>query len=322
MQIEYLTYILTFIISSGLAVIGILISYQLYQSQQKQLLQILLYQQIFLFSFFIYGIWGNLAIREVISDFNLDAELSNKLAVFFPVLGVPFLMVSWFMLLKFGYSLNGFALSKIFTVGYFPVFIVALFVPALLIQKGYIEIPENPDLFIIRVLVIFNLAVHLFFIIPFFKPKRNELLKEYGFKKTSIYSYFVGVILYSFSLSIFNFYGFISTCLSIILLFGINIFFPVFFKLNIQARQNNADPNNMDFGSFCSYYEISKREAEIILEICTGKTNKAISEKLFITLQTVKDHTHRIYTKTGVKSRVQLSNLVREKTGAGNSSVL
>ena len=71
----------------------------------------------------------------------------------------------------------------------------------------------------------------------------------------------------------------------------------------------------MNFKSFCEIFEISKREAEIIWEICSGKTNKAISEKLFITLQTVKDHTHRIYTKTGVKSRVQLANLVREKTG-------
>mgnify|MGYP005641712405 FL=1 len=75
---------------------------------------------------------------------------------------------------------------------------------------------------------------------------------------------------------------------------------------------------NMDFGTFCEFYEITKREAEIVLEICSGKTNKAISEKLFITLQTVKDHTHHIYTKTGLNSRVQLSNLVREKTGELN----
>jgi DNA-binding CsgD family transcriptional regulator len=315
MQIEYLSYIATFIISSGLAVIGILISYQLYQSQQKQLFQILLYQQIFLFSFFIYGIWGNLAIRETISDFNLSIELSNKLAVFIPVLGIPFLMVSWFMLLKFGNNLNGFTISKSFTYSYFPVFIIALFVPALLLQKGYIKIPGNPDLFIIRIIVLLNLAIHLFFIFPFLKPKGNALLKEFGFRRTSIFSYFTGVILYSILLSIFNFYGFVSTCFSIILLFAVNIFFPVFIKLNIQARQTTNGLDNMNFESFCSYYEISRREAEIILEICSGKTNKAISEKLFITLQTVKDHTHRIYTKTGVKSRVQLSNLVREKTG-------
>jgi DNA-binding NarL/FixJ family response regulator len=72
---------------------------------------------------------------------------------------------------------------------------------------------------------------------------------------------------------------------------------------------------NVGFPEFCDMYEISKREAEIILEICTGKSNKAIADKLFITLQTVKDHNHRIYTKTQVRSRVQLANLVREKTG-------
>jgi DNA-binding CsgD family transcriptional regulator len=33
---------------------------------------------------------------------------------------------------------------------------------------------------------------------------------------------------------------------------------------------------------------------------------------LFISLQTVKDHTHRIYKKTGARNRVQLVNMVGE----------
>ena len=64
-----------------------------------------------------------------------------------------------------------------------------------------------------------------------------------------------------------------------------------------------------NFDAFCDLYEISKREAEIVTEICNGLTNKAIADKLFITLQTVKDHNHRIFTKTGVKSRVQLTRI-------------
>lgn len=319
MRIEILSYIVTFIISSGLAVIGILISYQLYQSQQKSLLQILLYQQIFLFSFFIYGIWGNLIIRQVISDINLSAELSKKLAVFIPGIGVPFLMVSWFMLLKFSYRLNGLSLAKGFTYSYFTAFIIVIFVPAFLIQKGFINIAKNPDLFIVRVLVVLNLAVHFFLFLPFFKPKEKTLLKEFGFKKQSLLLYLSGVILYSILLCFFDLFGFISTCFSILFLFTVNVFFPVFIRLKIQSRQIAGQTNDIDFSAFCTYYEISKREAEIILEICTGKTNKAISEKLFITLQTVKDHTHRIYTKTGVKSRVQLANLVREKTSSGTA---
>ena len=47
------------------------------------------------------------------------------------------------------------------------------------------------------------------------------------------------------------------------------------------------------------------------MEICSGKTNQQIADDLFISLQTVKDHIHHIYLKTGVKNRVQLTNLIR-----------
>src|SRR6056297_182393 len=105
MFVEYLFYLATFIATTGLALIGTLVSYQCFQKVKKPVLQILLYQQIFLFSFFIYGIWGNLAIREIIADIDLSAELTSKLAFYVPVLGTPFLIVSWYMLLKFGFNL-------------------------------------------------------------------------------------------------------------------------------------------------------------------------------------------------------------------------
>ncbi len=311
MQIEYIFYIATFIISAGLAVIGIMVSYQLYQTHQKPVLQILLYQQIFLFSFFIYGIWGNLAIREIVSDLNLSVELTSKLAIFIPVIGIPFMVVSWFMLLRFGFNLNGYKSSKGFAIGYFPLFISVVFTLALLLQKGVLQIPVNPDLFIIRIIAALNFAIHLILLIPFLLPKKRETkTKEIGFGKRWFLIYMLGVLLYSGALSFFNLFSYISTCISIIMLFAINTFIPVRIKLNSISNTLNL-ANNIDFDSFCNLYEISKREAEIVLEICTGKTNKEISEKLFITLQTVKDHNHRIYTKTGVKSRVQLSNLVR-----------
>jgi DNA-binding CsgD family transcriptional regulator len=56
-------------------------------------------------------------------------------------------------------------------------------------------------------------------------------------------------------------------------------------------------------------FGISKREKEIITEICMGKTNQEIADELFITLQTVKDHTHNIFRKVNVKNRVQLTQI-------------
>ncbi len=315
MSVEFLTYVVTFIISSGVAVIGILTAYQLYHSEQKQILQILLYQQIFIFSFFTYGIWGNLVIREIITDLNLIEELNRKLALFIPLLGVPFLLVSWFMLLKFGYNLCGYKFSKIISYSYFPFFLALITGITGLIQKNLVQLPSEPDLFVVRLLVILNFFIQVFYIIPFLRPSENLYIKQFGLKKIFFLYYFMGVVISSLALSFFDVFGFISICLSIILIFALSTFFPVIIKFKMKSMQVPSNSKHMDFISFCTCYEISKRESEIILEICSGRSNKAISEKLFITLQTVKDHTHRIYTKTGVKSRVQLANLVREKTG-------
>ena len=43
----------------------------------------------------------------------------------------------------------------------------------------------------------------------------------------------------------------------------------------------------------------------------TISTLQEISESLYISLQTVKDHVHRIFVKTGVKNRIQLTNMIR-----------
>ncbi|WP_321995904.1 LuxR C-terminal-related transcriptional regulator [Draconibacterium orientale] len=313
MWIKILAYIVTFIVSAGISALGIMLAYQQYQQNKKPVFTTLLYQQIFLFSFLFYGVWGNISLRMVIADLNIGEALSAKLAVFIPIIGIPFMVVSWFMLLKFANNCNGRRLTKTFIFTFFPTFVVLAFALVVLIQKEYIYVPENADLFVVRILVLLNLIVYLFFLLPFFRKTKNAgLLKETGLDKKRVLIIFGGTLLYSCVMFVFNRFGYISTCIALVVLFASNLILPAIIRLNNQTTPENG---NMDFQSFCSFYEISKREAEIIDEICSGKSNKAIADKLFITLQTVKDHNHRIYTKTGVKSRVQLANLVREKTG-------
>ena len=50
-------------------------------------------------------------------------------------------------------------------------------------------------------------------------------------------------------------------------------------------------------------FNVSKRELEVLVLIQEGLTNKAISERLFISEQTVKDHIRHIMGKVGVNSR-------------------
>lgn len=312
MWFQNLLYIITFIASAGLAVVGIMLSYQIYRTLKKPLYATLLYQQIFLFSFLFYGFWGNMVLRLVIGDMNLSQTISNKLAFFIPFIGIPFMVVSWFMLLKFAFNLSGYRFKKIFTLVYFPTFVGIVFALGVLIYKEILLIPEQSDLFVVRIILGLNLLAHLFFILPFLKPNHNiSLVKESGFARNYALIFLLLTALYTGVASFISSFGFVSVCLSIILIFSTGIFIPALIRIKTYKQSNEED---MDFASFCQHYEISKREAEIIIEICSGKSNKAIADKLFITLQTVKDHNHRIFTKTGVKSRVQLSNLVHDKT--------
>ena len=56
---------------------------------------------------------------------------------------------------------------------------------------------------------------------------------------------------------------------------------------------------------------LTRRELDILGLMADGLSNQEIADKLFISLQTVKDHTSRIYSKTNVKNRMQLMTLVR-----------
>jgi len=79
-------------------------------------------------------------------------------------------------------------------------------------------------------------------------------------------------------------------------------------KLNgtVIFRIDKAKP---DQGDLMLKYNITKREMEVIDLICEGYTNKDIADKLFISIDTVKDHNSRIFQKTGIKNRTQLANL-------------
>ncbi len=62
---------------------------------------------------------------------------------------------------------------------------------------------------------------------------------------------------------------------------------------------------------FANKMRLSDRELEVMQFLLAGYTNAEISEKLVISLSTVKKHIYHIFTKAGVKSRSQLSAAIR-----------
>jgi DNA-binding NarL/FixJ family response regulator len=53
--------------------------------------------------------------------------------------------------------------------------------------------------------------------------------------------------------------------------------------------------------------DLSRREHEVVALVARGFRNREISEKLFITEQTVKNHMHNIFDKVGAQDRLELA---------------
>jgi len=58
---------------------------------------------------------------------------------------------------------------------------------------------------------------------------------------------------------------------------------------------------------------VSKREREVMALVANGLTNKAIAKELNITEKTVKAHLTNIFSKLGVKDRLQLALYAKER---------
>jgi tetratricopeptide (TPR) repeat protein/DNA-binding CsgD family transcriptional regulator/TolB-like protein len=86
--------------------------------------------------------------------------------------------------------------------------------------------------------------------------------------------------------------------------------FRLFFRRT--GRPGPLRVNNGDTFAACGEkYGITAREGEIIRLLLGGKGNKEITEALFISDHTVKNHIHHIYQKFGIKNRVQLVQCYR-----------
>ena len=60
-----------------------------------------------------------------------------------------------------------------------------------------------------------------------------------------------------------------------------------------------------DFLSGTESVHLTKKEVKILKLVASGKTNKEIAKKLFVSEKTVKNHLNHVYRKLGVKNRAQ-----------------
>ncbi|MBN2353581.1 MAG: FHA domain-containing protein [Spirochaetales bacterium] len=70
---------------------------------------------------------------------------------------------------------------------------------------------------------------------------------------------------------------------------------------HLSAQQRGAN--------FAAFYDLSKREEEVLFHLLQGKSTKMISKSLFITEGTAKNHILKIFEKTGAHSRFKLMTM-------------
>jgi len=92
------------------------------------------------------------------------------------------------------------------------------------------------------------------------------------------------------------------------------IIITIIYYLNYFSQEGFKEAKQIKlFYENLSEYKISKREFEVIELIEKGLTNKEIGEKLGISVNTVNNHVSKVFTKVGVRSRIDLLNTLRKK---------
>jgi DNA-binding CsgD family transcriptional regulator len=102
----------------------------------------------------------------------------------------------------------------------------------------------------------------------------------------------------------------IAVAINLVVLVGINLF-PVWWLAHRvplpAAGSASAVLDDLSrLRALAERYGLTEREREVAAQILQGASNKEIEDRLFISLNTVKNHIYRIFRKVGVNSRSQL----------------
>jgi len=306
-MLQYLIYLI-FIVSVALSAGGIVLASRLKNRYRSEIFSSLLYFQVFIFTFGFYGIWGQVIIKAFLSPY-ISADLFTRLSDIATLLGLPFLVFAWLMLIRLSIGLSGRKNNNWF------MFWFLLINFSLLIIIGYFITKVN---FLKTASLIRNYYITMNLVYSFlsaylihFPWKGRSVIHDYD-RRIIAPAIFLIMLAQCVPLFFYTSQAWIAV-IFVFAFFAGNTFLPVYLSYGtLLSVFTDESVKGISFEEFCRKYEVSPRESEIVREICNGLSNKEISNKLFISLQTVKDHTHRIYIKTNVKSRVQLINLVKE----------
>lgn len=300
---------MVFILSVAIAAGSILLSAKLRSAFKADAFSTLLYYQTFYFTFGFYAFWGQVILASVFSAI-ISRELLHDVTTILVLLGAPFALFTWLMLIRFTRELSGGAIKSTFIFW----FLSGNILFALMVGYAFSTFSSFDPYKVIKFCFIllnfgYTLAGVAFLL---FSGKKMVALCRTDRRKLAAGLLLV-VLLQNGTLMFYDDNVFVGLVF-IFLFFTGGAFLPFYLRYQADLTVYYASSaGGITFETFCRTHEISPREQDIIRAICQGLSNQQIADKLFISLQTVKDHTSRIYFKTNCSSRARLIAMLNEK---------
>ncbi|MDF9800497.1 DNA-binding CsgD family transcriptional regulator [Catalinimonas alkaloidigena] len=300
MELQRLLIWICFFFCLGLTVGGVLVFFRQKEKENLPTVRFLQYYLIMMYAFAYYVMWSDVFIRLLFPM--EDKAFISKISNFLTLISTPFLLIGLIMLIVWGLRLLKKKSIPLIIMG--SMLAVLLIVLPFLLDQHFDVLQHTEQLFALLIIavVLFSMLQLVFFPIHYFKTRLKILL--------------ILILLLSAIVQlplIFNLLNQAVWELGYIFLFflvntGLGVYFVYVGDFPGPKRERQKA---ISFEDFVEKYGITAREEEVILEIYKGKTNREIADCLFVTVQTIKDHTHRIYQKTEVRNRNQLATLLR-----------
>ncbi len=297
-----------FILTLGIILAGILISSHLRSTYQTDFMSTVIFFQVFWFAYGFYVFWGQVVVNILLAQY-AEQELLiliNNIAFY---LSSPFLIFASFMAVKFSKEITGRRNTGTFITIYLTINTLIFPGVGFILNKYHIIEAHSLVKYAFIPIIILCSLMNTYYL--FSLNKKQLMLKTSDVKR--IVSGIITLMLIQCLFILFYDKNIYFTLLFILVFYLTGAFLPIYLRYVTDLSKILISKGiNFSFDSFCKNFEISKREKEIIIEICNGFSNQQIADKLFISLQTVKDHTHRIYSKTNCNSRTQLIRMVSD----------
>lgn len=307
------------ILSICAGLFAILITYQLHRKYKENYLSSYLYFQIFMTVFGIYGILGQVITREWLLQQEPSFQTVETIGHFFAFLGIPFLIFAWYMFIRLCREIVEKRLSRTFNLGFFfALTFLFLAYGIVIVLMNMTNFQDEQFVFLASVVKFLQGSLEIVVLLIGLSQLFIHAKKMKHENKQRALNKFAYLNILVFSLSILFFLhahqSRMMTAVYLLVFFSRNIPPVLYWKSYLEKHYIAPTLHRTDTEAMRQFFDtfmISKREEEVIQQLCEGKTNKEISKALFISLQTVKDHIYRIYQKTDVKNRVQLINLIQ-----------